>query len=108
MHNHKYILISNPDIISVEFVVYFMVIQTKTRLFRVMGKSKNRITARHTIFLEKAFVEDSLFPFKAGDVLLVRIDPDNDRLIITKDNSGSINTTNKDKPPSSYKQKSYK
>src|ERR671925_1695921 len=98
MHNHKYILISNPDIISVEFVVYFMVIQTKTRLFRVMGKSKNRITARHTIFLEKAFVEDSLFPFKAGDVLLVRIDPDNDRLIITKDNSSSATiTTNKDK-----------
>jgi hypothetical protein len=104
MHNHKYILISNPGIVSVEVVVCFMVIQTKTRLFRVMTKSKNQVTARHTIFLEKAFVEDSLFPFKAGDVLLVRIDPDNDRLIITKSNS----STNKVKPSPSNKQKSYK
>ena len=68
-----------------------MVIQTKTRLFRVMAKSKNQVTARHTIFLEKALVEDSLFPFKAGDVLLVRIDPDNDRLIVTKASSSSNN-----------------
>jgi hypothetical protein len=32
--------------------------------------------------MEKAFVEDSLFPFKAGENLIVRIDKD--RLIITK------------------------
>jgi hypothetical protein len=70
-----------------------MVIQTKTRLFRVMAKSKNQVTARHTIFLEKALVEDSLFPFKAGDVLLVRIDPDNDRLIITKASSSNNRDT---------------
>lgn len=89
MHNHKYILISNWDIVFVEVVVCFMVIETKTRLFRVMAKSKNQVTARHTIFLEKALVEDSLFPFKAGDVLLVRIDPDNDRLIVTKASSSN-------------------
>jgi hypothetical protein len=105
MHNHKYILISNPDIIFVEVVVCFMVIQTKTRLFRVMAKSKNQVTARHTIFLEKSFVEDSLFPFKAGDVLLIRIDPDNDRLIITK--AGSNSSTNRD-THTSHNQKSYK
>lgn len=104
MHNHKYILISNEDIV-IEVVVCFMVIQTKTRLFRVMAKSKNQVTARHTIFLEKAFVEDSLFPFKAGDVLLIRIDPDNERLIITKANRSS--STNRDTRPS-HNQKSYK
>jgi hypothetical protein len=105
MHNHKYILISNWDIVFVEVVVCFMVIQTKTRLFRVMAKSKNQVTARHTIFLEKAFVEDSLFPFKAVDVLLIRIDPDNERLIITKANRSS--STNRDTHPS-HNQKSYK
>lgn len=70
-----------------------------------MAKSKNQVTARHTIFLEKAFVEDSLFPFKAGDVLLIRIDPDNERLIITKANRSS--STNRDTRPS-HNQKSYK
>ncbi len=39
-------------------------------------------TYRHSIFLEKAFVEDSLFPFKAGENLIVRIDKD--RLILSK------------------------
>jgi hypothetical protein len=93
MNNHKYILISNQCIVFVKVVVCFMVIQSKTRLFRVMAKSKNQVTARHTIFLEKSLVEDSLFPFKAGDVLLVRIDPDNDRLIITKASSSNNRDT---------------
>jgi hypothetical protein len=104
MNNHKYILISNQYIVFVEVVVCFMVIQTKTRLFRVMAKSKNQVTARHTIFLEKSLIEDSLFPFKAGDILLVRIDPDNDRLIITK----ASNSSNNRSMHSSHNQKSYK
>jgi hypothetical protein len=83
-----------------------MVIQTKTRLFRVMAKSKNQVTARHTIFLEKALVEDSLFPFKAGDVLLVRIDPDNDRLIVTKASSSSSSSNNNRYPDSYHNRKS--
>jgi hypothetical protein len=41
-----------------------------------------RPTYRHTIFLEKAFVEDSLFPFKPGDNLIVKID--GDKLVITR------------------------
>jgi hypothetical protein len=105
MNNHKYILICNQYIVFVEVVVCFMVIQSKTRLFRVMAKSKNQVTARHTIFLEKSLVEDSLFPFKAGDVLLVRIDPDNDRLVITKASSSSSNNRDTN---SSHNQKSYK
>jgi hypothetical protein len=61
-----------------------MASQTKTKLYKVETKSvKTGVkTYRHSIFLEKAFVEDSLFPFKAGENLIVRID--RDRLIITK------------------------
>jgi hypothetical protein len=61
-----------------------MVSQTKTKLYKVESKSpKTGVkTYRHSIFLEKAFVEDSLFPFKAGENLIVRIDKD--RLIVTK------------------------
>ncbi|MFZ0698180.1 MAG: hypothetical protein WAM88_13690 [Nitrososphaeraceae archaeon] len=35
-----------------------------------MGKP----TYRHSIFLEKAFVEDSKFPFKPRDILVARIE----------------------------------
>jgi hypothetical protein len=61
-----------------------MASQTKTKLYKVETKSpKTGVkTYRHSIFLEKAFVEDSLFPFKAGENLTVRIDKD--RLIISK------------------------
>jgi hypothetical protein len=61
-----------------------MVSQTKTKLYKVESKSKatGTKTYRHSIFLEKGFVEDSSFPFKAGDNLIVKIDKD--RLIITK------------------------
>ena len=61
--------------------------QTKTKLYKVESKSpKTGVkTYRHSIFLEKAFVEDSLFPFKAGENLIVRIDKD--RLIITRPKS---------------------
>ena len=65
-------------------VVINMASQTKTKLYKVESKSaKTGVkTYRHSIFLEKAFVEDSLFPFKPGENLIVRIDKD--RLIITK------------------------
>ena len=61
-----------------------MASQTRTKLYKVESKSaKTGVkTYRHSIFLEKAFVEDSLFPFKAGENLIVRID--RDRLIVTK------------------------
>jgi hypothetical protein len=49
-----------------------LVSQTKTKIIRV--------GSRHTIYLEKAFVEDSLFPFKPNQQLSVRIDKN--RLII--------------------------
>jgi hypothetical protein len=39
-------------------------------------------TYRHSIFLEKAFVEDSLFPFKHGDNLVARIE--NNRITIAQ------------------------
>jgi hypothetical protein len=61
-----------------------MASQTRTKLYKVGSKSpKTGVkTYRHSIFLEKAFVEDSLFPFKPGENLIVRIDKD--RLVITK------------------------
>jgi hypothetical protein len=61
-----------------------MALQSKTKLYKVESKSaKTGVkTYRHSIFLEKAFVEDSSFPFKAGENLIVKIDKD--RLIITK------------------------
>ena len=61
-----------------------MALQSKTKLYKVESKSaKTGVkTYRHSIFLEKAFVEDSSFPFKAGENLFVKIDKD--RLIITK------------------------
>jgi len=61
-----------------------MALQSKTKLYKVESKSaKTGVkTYRHSIFLEKAFVEDSSFPFRAGENLIVKIDKD--RLIITK------------------------
>jgi hypothetical protein len=41
-----------------------------------------KVGSRHTIYLEKAFVEDSLFPFKPNQPLLVKIEKN--RLIIEK------------------------
>lgn len=52
-------------------------------MYKVEAKSgTGKPTYRHSIFLEKAFVEDSQFPFRAGENLIVRIE--NDKLIITK------------------------
>jgi hypothetical protein len=52
-----------------------MVSKTKTKLYKVESKSKvtSTNTYRHLIFLEKAFVQDSLFPFKPGDNLTAKI-----------------------------------
>ena len=43
-----------------------MVNQTRTKILKV--------GSRHTIYLEKAFVEDSLFPFKPEQPLMIKID----------------------------------
>ena len=60
-----------------------MASHTRTKLYRVEAKSATgKPTYRHSVFLEKAFVEDSQFPFKAGENLIARID--NDKVIITK------------------------
>lgn len=54
--------------------VLIMVGQTKTKILKV--------GSRHTIYLEKAFVEDSAFPFKPNEPLIVKID--DERLIIER------------------------
>jgi hypothetical protein len=43
-----------------------MVSQTKTKILKV--------GSRHTIYLEKAFVEDSAFPFEPDEPLMVKIE----------------------------------
>ncbi len=51
-----------------------MVIESLTKI--------TRVDSRHTLYLQKDLVNDSAFPFKAGEQLTVRID--GNRLIITK------------------------
>ena len=60
--------------ISIHPCVNMLVSQTRTKIIKV--------GSRHTIYLEKAFVEDSLFPFKPNQPLSVRIDKN--RLIIER------------------------
>ena len=52
-----------------------MVSQSKTKI--------NRVGSRHTIYLRKALVDDSAFPFKVGEPLIVRIE--DDKLIIERE-----------------------
>ncbi|MEM3637601.1 MAG: hypothetical protein QXE12_02750 [Conexivisphaerales archaeon] len=52
-----------------------MVSQTKTKILKV--------GSRHTIYLEKAFVEDSAFPFRPSEPLIVKIE--GKRLVIEKE-----------------------
>jgi hypothetical protein len=42
----------------------------------------HQVGSRHTIYLQKILVEDSAFPFKPGEPLVVRID--GDKLIIER------------------------
>ena len=51
-----------------------MVNETKTKIAKV--------GSRHTIYLEKAFVEDSSFPFKPDEPITVKID--RNKLVISK------------------------
>jgi hypothetical protein len=55
-----------------------MVLQATTKINRVTG-------SRHTIYLKTDLVNDSKFPFKVGQPLLVRID--GSHLIIEDDRS---------------------
>ena len=51
-----------------------MVSQTRTKIAKV--------GSRHTIYLEKSFIEDSSFPFKPDEYLSIRIDKN--KLIVEK------------------------
>lgn len=52
-----------------------MVIKTRSKIAKV--------GSRHTIYLEKAFVEDSSFPFKPEEYISIRIEKN--RLIVEKE-----------------------
>jgi hypothetical protein len=49
------------------------------------GRLTHYEAARILIYVSKIVGTDSAFPFKAGDALWVRIDAENERLIIEKD-----------------------
>ena len=51
-----------------------MVKEIKTRI--------HEVKSRHTVYLQKGLVEDSQFPFKAGEQLVAKID--GERLVIEK------------------------
>jgi len=51
-----------------------MVKEAKTKI--------NQVGSRHTIYLQKSLVEDSNFPFKPGEPLIIRIE--GDRLIVER------------------------
>jgi len=53
-----------------------LVTDTKTKLARV--------GSRHTIYLRKSFVQDSAFPFKPGEPIVVRIE--NNKLVMERAN----------------------
>jgi hypothetical protein len=42
----------------------------------------NKVGSRHTLYLQKSLVEDSQFPFKPGEPLVIRIN--GDKLVIEK------------------------
>jgi hypothetical protein len=49
----------------------------------------HQVGSRHTMYLQKNLVEDSAFPFKPGEPLVVRID--GDKLIIERrDKEGEV------------------
>ncbi len=51
-----------------------MVSETKTKIAKV--------GSRHTIYLEKAFVEDSNFPFKPNESIIIKIEKN--KLIVSR------------------------
>jgi hypothetical protein len=49
----------------------------------------HQVGSRHTMYLQKNLVEDSAFPFKPGEPLVVRVD--GDKLIIERrDKEGEV------------------
>jgi hypothetical protein len=47
-----------------------------------------KVGSRHTIYLEKSFVEDSAFPFKPNEDLTARIE--DNRIIIEKQKKSEV------------------
>ena len=52
----------------------------------MVGKVKtkiNRVGSRHTIYLRKDLIDDSSFPFKIGETLILRVE--GDKIIIERE-----------------------
>lgn len=65
-------------------IILTLFLYSTAQLHKVESKSMatGNNTYRDTIFLEKAFVEDNSFPFRAGERLIAKIEAD--RLVIAK------------------------
>jgi hypothetical protein len=56
-------------------MVLKMVLEVKTKI--------QQVGSRHTIYLKKELINDSGFPFKVGEPIIIRID--GDKLIVEKE-----------------------
>jgi hypothetical protein len=56
-------------------MVLKVVRQVKTKI--------NKVGSRHTIYLQKDLIEDSNFPFKVGETIIIRID--GNRLMVERE-----------------------
>lgn len=68
---HLYTKVLNMEYNRV-YTVVDMVSQHTTQI--------RRVGSRHTLYIQKALVEDSAFPFKVGEPLIIRID--SEKLVI--------------------------
>jgi hypothetical protein len=55
-------------------MTYTYVYTTVLKVVRQVKTKINKVGSRHTIYLQKDLIEDSNFPFKAGETIIVRID----------------------------------
>jgi len=55
---------------------------TRRNLVRQATTKINEVGSRHTIYLQKSLVEDSAFPFRSGELLIIKIE--SDRLVVER------------------------
>jgi len=66
-----------PKVLNIAYTALHTVLMVKEALTKIQ-----QVGSRHTLYLQKDLVNDSVFPFKPKEQLLVRIE--GNRLIIEK------------------------
>jgi hypothetical protein len=59
-------------------------LQGKGRFINRPSKTGKRIYDKFFVYIPTEIARDGLFPFKAGDEILVKVDPRNRRLILER------------------------